>query len=183
MSGGLGLGQLGSLADGTMVVGTAQGPQAVSPAVAAAISAVPANAGGGNVQGRGLAFQYQTPSIASLAPGAQTTVTIQFDQNSTFNWLRTTVVADLAGVAETESGLVLPLVTLQMTDTGSGMSFMNAPIPLISIAGTAQLPYVLTTPQLIQPNASYLFAFASYAAAATYTNLRLQLHGYRIFNQ
>jgi hypothetical protein len=109
-------------------------------------------------------------------------VTIQFDQNSSFNWLRTTVVADISGAVETESSLVLPLVTLLMTDQGSGQAFSNQPIPLIAIAGTAQLPYVLPTPQLLQPNASYIFSFNNYSNATTYNNLRLQLHGYRIFN-
>src|SRR5277367_4487763 len=95
--GRLGLGQLGFLADGSPVVGTDQGPQPVSPAVAQALqqspqsnaqrmaAAIPSQAGGGNVQGRGLYFTYQTPVIAALAPGAATTVTIQFDQNSVFN--------------------------------------------------------------------------------------------------
>lgn len=183
--GGLGLGQLGRLADGTAVVGTSQGPQPVSEGVAAAIasSAVPANAGGALVQGKGLDFKYQTPIIASLANGASQQVTIQFDQNSSFNWLRTTYTVDLAGAAETESAIIVPLVTVQITDQGSGMSFMNAPIPVYSIAGaTGSLPYVLPTPQLIQPNASYVYQFANYSAGTTYTNLRLQFHGYRIFN-
>jgi hypothetical protein len=145
-------------------------------------NAVPAGVGGGNVQGRGLVFQYQTPNIASLAAGASSTVVIQFDQNSQFNWLRTTVSADIAGAVETSSSYVLPLCTLQMTDTGSGMSFQNAPVPIFTIAGTGQLPYVLPTPQLIQSNASYQFAFNNYSAATTYTNLRIQLQGFRIFN-
>jgi hypothetical protein len=187
--GGLGLGKLGFLADGTPVVGTASGPQPVSPQVAQALQTqgVPSQAGGGNVQGRGLYFTYQTPVIASLAPGAATTNTIQFDQNSVFNWLRTTFTVDLANAAETIGTLVAPYVTLQITDTGNGMSFMNGPIPIISMAGfKAELPYVLPTPQLVQSNASYQFQWASFSTAGggnqTYTNLRLQMHGYRIFN-
>ena len=191
--GGLGLGQLGRLSDGTTVVGTASGPVPIPPAAAAALAqagsnqGVPSQAGGGNVQGRGLYFTYQTPVIASLAPGAATTNTIQFDQNSVFNWLRTTFTVDLTNAAETIGTLVNPFVTLQITDTGNGMSFMNGPIPLTSMAGfKGELPYVLPTPQLVQSNASYQFQWASFSSAGggnqTYTNLRLQLHGYRIFN-
>jgi hypothetical protein len=183
---GLGLGKLGRLADGTAVVGTAQGPVPVSDAVANAIAAggqVPGNAGGAMVQGKGIDFKYSTPLISSLANGASTTVTIQYDQNSTFNWLRTTFACDLTGAAETADSLQMPLVTVNITDQGSGMSFMNAPIPLYNIAGAnGSLPYVLPTPQLIQPNASFIYAFANYSAATTYTNLRLVFHGYRIFN-
>lgn len=174
-------GQFGQLSDGTVVVGNAQG-MAVPAVPAGSQSAVPGNAGGSLVQGKGLDFKYQTPTVASIANGASVQVTIQFDQNSSFNWLRSTFTADLAGVAETEAGLIIPLVTVQITDQGSGMSFMNAPIPIPSIAGTGQLPYVLPTPQLIQPNASFIYSFNNYSAATTYTNLRLQFHGYRIFN-
>lgn len=195
--GSLGMGRLGYLADGTPVVGTANGPQPVSAPVAAAlaqspqsnaqINAIPSQAGGGNVQGRGLYFTYQTPLVASLAPGAATAVTIQFDQNSTFNWLRTTFSVDKTNAALTINTLIIPFITLQITDTGNGMSFMNAPIPVYAMAGVeGNLPYVLPTPQLVQPNASYQFQIASFSTAGggneTYTNFRLQLHGYRIFN-
>lgn len=191
--GQLGLGRIGYLADGTPVVGTAQGPVPIPPSAAAALAqgatpnGVPSQAGGGNVQGRGLYFTYQTPNVASLAAGAATAVTIQFDQNSVFNWLRTTFTVDKANAAQTSSTQPIPFVTLQITDTGNGMSFMNGPIPLYSMAGyEGNLPYVLPTPQLVQSNASYQFQWASYSTAGggneTYTNLRLQLHGYRIFN-
>ncbi len=182
--GGLGLGQLARLADGTAVIGTATGPQPVSESVASAISTnvVPSNAGGQLVQGKGLFFQYQTPTIASLAHGASQQVTIQFDQNSSFNWLRTTYAVNISGDAEELSLMILPEVTLQITDQGSGMSFMNAPIPLYSFAGFGQLPYVLPTPQLIQPNASFVYSFSNYSSGSTYINLTVQFHGYRIFN-
>lgn len=170
-----GMGKFGHLADGTPV--TIPGPGS-APSVN---SGIPAAAGGNSTQGRGLEFVYQTPSIASIAAGAATTVTIQFDNNSVFTWLRTTVVADLAGAAQTNNGIILPLVNLQITDTGNGMSFMNSPIPLIALAGTASLPFILPTPQFVQPNASYQFQFFNYSAATTYNNLRFQMHGFRTF--
>lgn len=175
-----GMGRIGYLADGTAVALNAAG-QITGPAPVGA-QAVPSQAGGGNVQGRGLVFCYQTPNVASIANGVAQAVTIQFDQNSVFNWLRTTVTADIAGAVVTPSSFVEPLVTLQITDTGNGMSFMNAPIPVFSLAGSAQLPFVLPTPQFVQSNASYQFQWANYSAATTYANLRLQLWGYRIFN-
>jgi hypothetical protein len=184
--GRLAAGQFASLQDGTVVVGNAQGVAVPAvPAGSAASMAVPSNAGGALVQGKGLDFKYQTPIIASLAPGASQQRTIQFDQNSSFNWLRTTYSVNITGTAEEASLLVLPLVTLQITDQGNGMSFMNSPIPLYTIAGgQGSLPYVLPTPQLIQPNASFIYQFTSYAAGggSTYINLQVQFHGYRIFN-
>lgn len=184
--GGLGrlaAGQFGQLADGTVVVGNSQGMAVPAvPAGSQAASAVPSNAGGSLVQGKGLDFKYQTPIIASIANGVSQQVTIQFDQNSSFNWLRTTYAVNVAGTAEDLSLMILPEVNLQITDQGSGMSFMNAPIPLYTIAGFGQLPYVLPTPQLIQPNASFIYSFHNYSSASTYINLSVQFHGYRIFN-
>ncbi len=145
--------------------------------------AVPAASGGNATQGKGIVFVYQTPNVAALAfgtgSGAQP---IQFDNNSTFLWVRSTFSVDLAGAAITSGAFPIPLVTVTIQDTGNGMQFMNAPIPLYEIAGwDGQLPYILPTPQLIQPNASYSFNFANYSAATNYANVRMQLHGFRIF--
>jgi hypothetical protein len=182
------LGGFGYFADGTPMT-----PAAASAAAAAmnsgpsqsgssTVTGIPSSAGGNAIQGKGLAFTYQTAIISSLANGASSSSTIQFDNNSVFVWLRSTITADIAGAAETDSTEVIPLVTLQITDTGSGMSFMNAPIPLDAIAGNGRLPFILTTPQMIQPNASLQFAFSNYSAATTYTNLRFQMLGFRLFN-
>jgi hypothetical protein len=143
---------------------------------------IPDYAGGNAISGKGIFFTYQTPNIASLANGASSgNQIIQFDNNSTFLWLRATVVADIAGAVQTNSTEVIPLCTIQITDTGNGMSFMNAPIPLAAIAGEARLPFILPVPQFIQPNASYSFNFTNYSAATTYANLRYQLIGFRMF--
>jgi hypothetical protein len=186
---GRGLGSpVGFLNDGSPLYQDNSGAlSAGPPGSAVPPSNIPINAGGGKVQGRGLYFMYQTANIATLAPAASTTNTVIFDQNSVFNWLRTTFSVDKTNAAETVSTLVAPFVTLQITDTGNGMSFMNAPIPIIEMAGfKGELPYVLPTPQLIQANATYQFQFTSFSTAGggneTYTNLRVQLHGYRIFN-
>lgn len=144
-------------------------------------NAIPYAQGGNVVQGRGLYFSYATPNIASLAAAAATTNVIQFDNNSIFTWLRTVVQCDIAGAAITSGAIIVPLVNIQITDTGTGMSFMNGVVPIPTLAGDARLPYVLPTPQLIQPNASFQFSFTNFSAATTYANLRLVLQGFRTF--
>lgn len=133
------------------------------------------------IEGRRMFYIYQTPNIASIAAAASTTNTIQFDIDSVFCWMRTNVFVDIAGAVQTPSSLVVPLVTLQVTDTGSGTNFFNNPIPIGSIAGSGQLPFVLTTPQFVQPAASLQFAYANFSAATTYANLRLQLIGFKVY--
>jgi hypothetical protein len=144
---------------------------------------VPAASGGNATQGKGIDFVYQTPTVASIAHGTSSGAQpIQFDNNSTFLWLRSTYSVDESAAAFTSGAYPVPLITVTIQDTGNGMQFMNAPIPVYSIAGRdATLPYILPTPQLVQPNASYSFNFANYDAAQLYTNLRFQMHGFRIF--
>ena len=72
------------------------------------------------IEGRRMFYIYQTPNIASIAAAASTTNTIQFDIDSVFCWMRTNVFVDIAGAVQTPSSLVVPLTTLQITDTGSG---------------------------------------------------------------
>lgn len=151
---------------------------------AAPAGAVPVNVGGNAVQGKGIVFTYQTPTVTSVAHGASSgSQIIQFDNNSTFLWLRSTFSADIAGAAFLNDTVPCPLITVTIADTGNGMQFMNAPIPVFEIAGISPgLPYILPTPQLIQPNASYAFNFANYDASVAYANLRFQMHGFRIFS-
>lgn len=133
------------------------------------------------VEGRRFKFCYQTPNIASLAAAAQTTNVIQFDLDSVFCWLKTVFFADIAGAVQTISSQVIPLATVLITDTGSGQAFSNAAIPVGAQAGTAQLPFIEPSPQFIQPNTSLQFQWTNYSAATTYANMRLELHGFKIY--
>lgn len=144
---------------------------------------VPRGQGGNATQGRGIVFTYQTPNVATLTHATSSgSQIIQFDNNSTFLWLRSTFTFDVAGATVSVSALQIPHVTATIQDTGNGMQFMNAAIPVYEIAGiTPGLPYMLPTPQLVQPNASYAFNFTSYEAAVDFNNVRMQLHGFRIF--
>lgn len=143
---------------------------------------VPAGAGGSIVQGDGFYYIYNILLSASVAAGVTANVSQQFDQVSVFKWVRTTAYADLAGAPQTSGAVIVPLVSLKITDAGSGMSFMNSAVPLPSMAGTAQLPYVLPTPQFILANAQLQFITLNLSAGTTYTNLYLQLHGYKLYN-
>lgn len=133
------------------------------------------------LEGRRFFYIYQTPNIASLAAAATTTNVIQFDIDSVFVWMRTCVVADIAGAVQTTSSIVIPLATLQITDTGTGTNFFNNAVPLTAIAGDGRLPFVQPTPVMCSPAASFQFTWNNYSAATTYANLRLQLVGFKVY--
>ena len=166
--------------------GVVPGGTAGGTATAPAGAGVPAGYGGNAVQGKGIVFTYSTPAqnVASGATGAAQQVL--FDNNSVFVWLRSTFRADTgtitAATAFAYDTIPVPNVTVLIQDSGSGMSFMNAAVPIYEIASNIPgLPYLLPTPQLIQANASYSVTFQNYDGANAY-NLQWSFEGFRIFN-
>jgi len=127
-------------------------------------------------------FVYQTPNVAALAAAGNAQAVIPFDTDSNFVWQKMAVFCDIAGAAQTDSTRVLPLVTVQITDSGNSQGFMNAAIPIPSIFGDGRLPFVLPGPQAVRPGASFTFAFVNYSAATAYANLRVALIGVKRFN-
>lgn len=130
-------------------------------------------------------FTYQTPNIASIAPGAAATNAITFDNDSAFEWTKTTYSVDLTNAALTDGTIPIPFVTLQIQDTGQGSYYSNAAVPLFTIASMKLgLPYIMPAPQIIAPNATLQFTWQSYSTAGggnqTYNNLRIQLQGWKI---
>lgn len=125
-------------------------------------------------------FTYQTPVIASLADGDATTNSILFDADSTFQWVKLTAYADIAGAVQTSGTAVIPLVSLQILNTGSGRYYSNAPIPIAAYCGNWGLPGILSAPQFIAPMSSLQFNWLNMSDATTYANLSVQLVGFKI---
>jgi len=114
--------------------------------------------------------------LSNAAPNGQST--IQIDSGVDFYWIATTMQADLAGAAQTESGIVIPLVNVLINDTGSRKNLQNIAIPVASIAGFGERPYRLIRPRLFRAASTINFTWTCIAAASTYTNLFFTLHGY-----
>jgi hypothetical protein len=115
--------------------------------------------------------------LASTNTGVQTT--IQIDSGVDFYWLASTYQADLAGNAQTESGLIIPLVNVLINDTGSRKNLQNIAVPVSSIAGFGERPYRLIRPRLFRASSTINFTWtAIVTAGTTYTNLYFVMHGY-----
>jgi hypothetical protein len=120
-------------------------------------------------------------NFAALAAGATTESAIQIQADSEFETQKLSMFADIAAAAQTSSTRVLPLVTLQITDTGTGRQMFNLPVPIPAIMGDGQIPFILPTTKTFQPSSAVLISVANYSAATAY-NLRLLLIGAKIFN-
>lgn len=128
-------------------------------------------------------FWYVTQPPAIAAAAAPQSSLIQIDADSRFLWIGTSYQADIAGAVLTEATNVIPLVTVQIQDGGSGKYLSNAPLPLAAVAGDGKRPYMLIGPRVFQKNSTINFnwAYVAAAAAASYT-IRLVLHGIKLYD-
>jgi hypothetical protein len=127
-------------------------------------------------------FWYSTriSGISSAAPAA--TGIINLDADSNYYCCALTYFADIAGAAVAESTWILPLVTLNIVDSGSGKALMNAPQIIPAIMGDGKRPYRLVRPRVFMANASIQFSFnAGFMAAGVTYNISVTLHGYKIY--
>jgi hypothetical protein len=122
---------------------------------------------------------YQT-LVLTLAPTVSTPTQINIDAGTDFYWVATTYQVDEAGADTEESTIVIPLMTVVITDTGSQRQLMNAAVPLPCIAGPGERPYRLILPRLFRANSIISFNWNNYSAATTYTNLYMIMHGFRL---
>lgn len=123
-------------------------------------------------------FFYQT-QVASIAALALATSLVQIDADADFYCVALSYQASIAGAALTESTNVIPLVTVLITDTGSGRNLSNAPLPLPTIAGDGKRPYRLIRPRVFGASSTLQLNWTNFSAGTTYAPLSLVFHGYK----
>lgn len=110
-----------------------------------------------------------------LGAAAVVTQQLQFDASSNFMWYYATYAADANGAVQSESSRTYPLVDILITPTDTSSQFMQSAVPVTSMFGNAENPFVLPAPRLIPARSSITFQVTNRDAANT--NLRLQLIG------
>ena len=76
---------------------------------------------------------------------------------------------------------VIPAVSVQINDTGSGRNLFNEAVPLSAIAGQAGLPFVLDYPRLIQRNSTLQVTFTQLTDNALYSDVFLTFIGFKVY--
>lgn len=125
-------------------------------------------------------FFVYTVFFDNLAPAAASSKAIQIQSDSDFELQKLTMFADIANASQTASTRVLPLATVQITDTGTGRQLFNSPVAIPAIFGDGQIPFILPTTKLFSKNASVSIDVSNFDAASTY-DIRLFLIGSKIF--
>jgi hypothetical protein len=124
-------------------------------------------------------FVYELDFGSVAAAGtASSSFTVQADSN--FLWQYGNYFADLAGAAQTDSGRVIPLMSATILDTSSGRQLMSAAVPIASLFGTGQLPFLLPTPRFFRAQTQVTVNVTNFSAATAYVT-KLQFIGTKFF--
>lgn len=119
-------------------------------------------------------------SATALAAAGTASDSFNVDTGSAFLVQKLTCFADIAAAAQTESSRVIPLVKIQLRDSGSSRNWFSAEIPIPNLFGNGAIPFILPVQQMVQAGSVVSAQFTNYAAATTY-NLYLALIGVRVY--
>lgn len=117
---------------------------------------------------------------ADLAAGATAQTNIPIQADAAFELSKLAQITDLNGAAITESARIVPLVTIQITDTSSGLIMFSDPVPLGALFGYGGLPFILPEKRIFAANSNISVTLVNYSAATAY-DLRLSFIGTKLF--
>jgi hypothetical protein len=122
-------------------------------------------------------FTYETflPEGSTLTAGNSTTSTFNVDGDSDFFWLKFAQY-----VAESNGVIAVPGVDIIITDTTSGRDLMNGQVPLSSIAGTGQLPFILPVERFMSAKSTIKVQYFN-VGGEDITRMRLSFIGIKAF--
>lgn len=140
------------------------------------VTAVNKKTGSQHQQARSYYYAYGI-NLLAIAAANNTVATgqILIAADSAFEWLATTMGCNQGGTDVSSSYLA----TLQITDTSSSNNMFQQAVYLLSVAGTAQLPYYLPRSRVFNPNTTLNFQVTSLGNAAA-TDVYLTLHGRKV---
>lgn len=114
------------------------------------------------------------PSLGTL-PGNFTV-----DSDSDFLWQKATIFVNTATALLTYSTAELANLTIKITDTSSGRALSNIPLPVTSLFGTGELPFILPTSKLFQARGSVQVELIN-LNAVVFLNVYLSFIGTKLF--
>ncbi len=118
---------------------------------------------------------------ANLAAGGVAQTSIQIDAGTDFYLIALSFQAQVnAAGGLTDSSTPIPLVTVQLNDSGSTRNLFSLATPIGAVAGDGKRPYRLIRPRVFRANSALAFTFTS-TDTVIYSHLYLALHGYRKF--
>lgn len=121
-------------------------------------------------------------NVASLAAADDFTDTVSIEADADFVLIKMSGFADIAGGPQTNDSRVIPLVDIQLTDTGSGRQLLNGNTAWNNIFGQGGLPYILPIPRYFKANSTLRVSFTNFSLATTY-RLAIAFSGIKDFGK
>lgn len=122
-------------------------------------------------------YVYQLPVFSNLAVGANGTQSVNVDASSDFLWTESSYEFDLAGAAFLYNTRPIPNMDVFIIDTGSSRNLMNADVPVTSLFGKPETPFMRNLPYLFAAGGTISVKATNRDAAVVTGNLRLSLIG------
>lgn len=120
-------------------------------------------------------YSYQA-RVETFAAGATQTVNIQIEADSYFIIEKMSYFARINQVTLTENSRLIPIVSVKITDTGSGRNLMSAGVQVSALAGHEGLPFILPIDRWLKANSTLQFEFTN-ESSDIYADFILYLHG------
>jgi len=127
-------------------------------------------------------YVYQS-EVTTIAPGANASDNINIQADSDFILYKLSFFAtDDASVQPiTDANRVLPEVTVQITDTGSGRQVLDGPLPIPAIFGTGELPFILPAPRRFAANSTIALSYSNFTTGTSTYQLFLAFVGMKVY--
>lgn len=124
-------------------------------------------------------YAYVVP-VGSLASAASSVQNIQVQADSDFEWIETTVSANLnGGTTPWQDSIIIP-VTVQIQDGGSGRQLLSNPVPISGLGGTGKQPFILPESRVFKSRTNIQLTFTNFGGA-TWDNIFFNMIGRKIF--
>jgi hypothetical protein len=137
-------------------------------------------------QGPLVAVDWYTYSaqVTGLTALTSQVTNIQIEADSDFDIIKLTSFGIVTLDTDVnEATRTLPMVTVLLTDTGSGRNLMNIPLAIPSMFGTAELPFILPVPKRLFARATLAITLQNISTDIDYAYLQVSFTGKKIFSR
>lgn len=136
--------------------------------------------GGREYVARDLYVYEERFAATDLIAGATVNGQIDIQADSDFVWQKAAYFADISAAGQEAETRVVPLCRLQLIDTGSGRNLFEQAVPVPSVFGTGELPFVLPVPRLFFARSTITLQVTNFDASNAY-GLSLSFIGYKAY--
>lgn len=121
-------------------------------------------------------FSYNAKLDATLAAGANLDANTRIQADSDFLIQKMTFKV----VDDADNVVLNPDLDIQIDDQGSGRKLFDIATPIDAVAGTGELPQILTTPKLLVNSSNIVTSFSN-TSPTNYAKVQLTFIGTKLF--